>query len=457
MLQAAIALIIGVVLFVLILFMRMLFAPKKIQQLVSLLNQKRYDNLIRAAKKIITKDARDGTAHYLIGKAYWALNNMDMALVEYKTVNMLGKFDAVCPEIEFRKEMAQLFMNFDQNEEALKEFLMLIKLEPNVANHFYNIGFLFEQRESAAKAIGFYRKAIELNNKHSDSHFRLGHILYRDKKPMEAKVELEIAINNDANNYGAHFYIGRIKKDNHDYTGALMHFENAMKSQEYKLKAIVERGACFVGVNNFDKAIGELTRAIKLSTDDGAIETLYARFFLAHCYENTRKLDLAIEQWEKVYAKKPSFRNVAEKLSQYQELRLDDLVKDYLTSNKDHYMEICQSVVNALKLQIREVMEIPNGCQIIAVESETKWRNARKMPRLIRFYRLPDQIKDTTIRTLHEDMKKLNVTRGIVFTSSSYSKSATEFAQSRPIDLYEKEQLSEILIKASKNENVADV
>lgn len=442
--------IIGIVLFLFILLIRSIFAPKQIHYLISLMNQKRYENALKVAKKIIAKDARNCTAHYLMGKAYLAMENYDMALVEYRSVNMLGRFDNVCVETDFRKESASLFLRFDQKEEALKEFLLLLKLEPLNADHYYNAGYLFEQRDRSSTAVGYYRKAIELNNKHSDAHFRLGFILYRDKKFLESKMELEMALSHDANNFSAHFYMGRLKKNDRDFSGALMHFENAMKNPELKIKAIVEKGTCYLQMNNYEKAIIELGRAIKLSSDEMSTETLYARYFLAHCYENTRNIELAIEQWENIYSKKPSYKNVAEKLSQYQELRLDDRVKDYLTSNKENYLKICQSVITSMKLQIREVSEIPNGCQIIAVEAESKWRNARKMPRLIRFYRIPDPVKDTTIRSLHEDMKKLNVNRGIVFTSSSYSKFALDYAQSRPIDLYDKDQLREFLVKAAK-------
>lgn len=447
--------IIGVLLFFFIFIARIIFAPKKINNLLTLMSQKRYDSAIKVAKKMIAKESHNCTAHYLAGKAYLALGNYDMALIEFRTVNNIGKFDNICVETEFRKEIAQLFIRFDQNEEALKEYLLLIKLEPLAADHYYNAGYLFEQRDRSTNAMGFYRKAIELNNRHAEAHFRLGYVLYRDKKSLEAKAELELALRYDSHNANAHFYMGRIKKDAHDFSGALSHFENAIKDSELKIKAIVERGTCYLSMNNFDKAITELSRAIKLSEDDTATETLYARYFLAHSYEKTRNIEQAVEQWEKIYSKKPSFRDVAEKLSQYQELRLDDRVKDYLTSSRDQYQKICESVVNSLKLQIRESAEIPNGCQIIAVESESKWRNARKMPRLIRFYRIPEPIKDTTIRALHEDMKKLNVNRGIVFTSSSYSKFALDFAQSRPIDLYDKDQLRDFLIKASKKDGSA--
>ena len=95
-------------------------------------------------------------------------------------------------------------------------------------------------------------------------------------------------------------------------------------------------------------------------------------------------------------------------------------------------------------------MELVNCCQVIAVEAESKWRNARKLPRLIRFYRISDVIKDSTVRQIHEEMKKLNVNRCVIFTTAGFSKLAHDFAETRPIDLFGKEKLQELLSKAEK-------
>jgi restriction endonuclease Mrr len=48
---------------------------------------------------------------------------------------------------------------------------------------------------------------------------------------------------------------------------------------------------------------------------------------------------------------------------------------------------------------------------------------------------------------MQEEMKKMNITRGIIITSSGYSKVALDFAESRPIDLLDKEKLKELLQK----------
>jgi carbamoylphosphate synthase small subunit len=68
-----------------------------------------------------------------------------------------------------------------------------------------------------------------------------------------------------------------------------------------------------------------------------------------------------------------------------------------------------------MSLSIRDISDVPNGCQIVAVETESsKWRNARKMPKVLRFLRVPELISESTVRSLHEEMRNLGVARGII-------------------------------------------
>jgi tetratricopeptide (TPR) repeat protein len=377
-------------------------------------------------------------------------------MMELKTVNQIGNFTGLCKEIPFRKQIADLYFNFGQIEESLKEYLLLLKLEPQEADHYYQAGGLFEERNKSDKAVGYYRKAIEINERHHGAHYKLGVLLYKMKKPVESKAELERALRLSPEYYKAYFFLGRILKDNHDYTGALLAFEKAQRDPDQKVKSLIERGGCYMSMNSIDRAVTELQRAVALSPDEGATETLYARYFLSLCYEKMRDIDKAIENWEKIYSKKPSFRDVAEKLSQYQELRTDDRVKDYLTATIEEFYNICKISTEAMGLGVRDITDIPNGCQVIAVESESeKWRNARKQPKLLRFLRIPELISESTVRSLHEEMKNLGVTRGVVITSSNFSRKAIDFAETRPIDLVNKEQLQTILQKADFSDQTA--
>ena len=53
--------------------------------------------------------------------------------------------------------------------------------------------------------------------------------------------------------------------------------------------------------NRYDNAALDFQRAIDLDKNNDIPETLYAHYFLATCYEKSRKIDKAIEQWEEIY------------------------------------------------------------------------------------------------------------------------------------------------------------
>lgn len=429
-----------------------IISPKKISHLTQLYKNGKISALTRQARQIIAKDSRNSDAHYYLGLAYLADNKPELALMELRTVNQIGTFSTACPEMTFRETIGNLYLRFDHTDEALKEFLLLIKMNPQTAKYYYMAGQLFESRSKSDKAVQYYRKAVELDPRHSDAHYRLGYILFRSKKLLEAKNELEMAVKFNQQNYQAYFYLGRILKENHDHTAALLALEKAQRDTDFRVKAIVERGSCFMTMKNYDKAIAELERAVKLAEDDSASEALYGRYFLGICYESIRNIDKAIEAWEKVYAKKPNFRDVAEKLSQYQDIRQNDHVKDYLTSSTMEFAEICKAVTQIMGVSVRDVTDIPNGCQIMAVESDSKWRNAKKLPKLLWFLRIPDMITESTVRAMHESMKKQNISRGIIISSSNYSRKSLEFAESRPIDLINREKLQELLQKVNFDE-----
>ncbi len=446
--------IIGILLvgigFLAVFLMRSLLLPRQIPAIAELLKNGRVQAAEKAVRAMIAKNPRHAGAHYYLGLIYIAEGKGELALMEMKAVNQISQFGPEVPEIEFRSKIASLYNRFNQAEEALKEYLMLMQLQPNEAEHLYMAGKLFLDRGRSDNAMGYLRKAIEVNPRHAGAHFELGMLLYRDKKPMEAKTEISQAIKYDGDNSEAYYYLGKLQKEANEFTAALLSFEKAVRNPEFKSKALVERGACYMSLSDLDRAIPELERAVKSAKDESSNEALYGRYFLAMCYEKQREIDRAIEQWEKIYSRKTSFRDVAEKLSQYQEFRTDDKMKDYITCDKESFLLICSSILtSAMSLIVRDSSEIPNGVDIIAVEADNqKWLGTKKLPVLYRFLRSPDVIDEATVRGLLDNSKKLGVVKATVFTSSGFTRTASEFAENRPLELFTKDHLQELLNKA---------
>ena len=132
------------------------------------------------------------------------------------------------------------------------------------------------------------------------------------------------------------------------------------------------------------------------------------------------------------------------KLSQYQDLRNDDTIKDFLSTGNQDFMEICKKLVlTGLGLTVKSAKSIPDGGELVAIEDAA----SRKPPRLIRIYRSTDMIDEGKIRSILDDAKSQNMGRAVVMTSIGFTRPAVEYAESRPVELVGKDKLQSLLKK----------
>ncbi|MDR1419597.1 MAG: tetratricopeptide repeat protein [Treponema sp.] len=444
----AVIIVLGVgVAFLVVFLVRSTAAPRRVEALEAFIKRGKTQAVIRAAKAITAREPKNAEAHYWLGMAYHLENRDELALMEFRAVNQAGISGKNIPEIPFRELLGQLFIRYNQKEEALKEYLLLIKLLPNHADYYYEAGKLFAGRNRGDMAENYLKKAASLAPRDGKIHYELGVMLYRDKKAKEARAALETALKYQEDNPQIHFYLGKIQKDVKNYQGAVASFEKAARDARFRIRALVERGGCFMALNAPERAIPDLERAVGAITDEDSSDSLYARYFLGLCCEKTRNVDKAIAQWEKIYERKKNFRDVGEKLARYQELRTDDNMKDYLTCGQGEFTELCKTLAERkMDLSVQGSKTIGEGCEFTAVENDSaKWRNTRKIPRLIRFYRSPEPVDEPKIRSVLDDAKARNISRTAVITSTGFSRAALDYANSRPVELFGREKLQELL------------
>jgi len=307
--------------FLLFFIIKNVVLPKRAAAAASYLGKNENLKAMRAAKAAIEKDPKDAEAHYLLGKAYLADKREEQAFRAFKSVSRLGITGRNIPESEFRETIAILYSKFNEPEEALKEYVLLIKQHPENPEYYYRAGRLFFARNRSDLADQYLRKAVSLNPNEIRYHFELGVFFYLSKRIKEAGVEFEAVLKINPADGEALLYMGKILKDAKDYAGAIPYLEKAARDQDFKLRALVELGGAYMSLKMLAKAIVELERAVNIIQKEAEPDSLYARYFLAMCYEKTQEYAKAIAQWDKIYAQKKNFRDVGEKLTQYIEHR----------------------------------------------------------------------------------------------------------------------------------------
>jgi tetratricopeptide (TPR) repeat protein len=298
---------------------KLILSPRRVEALGALIKQGKTQAAISAARRLIAKDSKNAEAHYYLGLAYHAEKKDEEAYREFKLLNQMSIQGKLIPEMEYRQTLAQLYEGHGEAEEALKEYLLLIKLAPKRGEFYFHAGKLFAGRGKGDTAREYLQKAGELSPTDGNVYYELGILCYKEKRAPEAKAALERALRLQKGEDQARtwFYLGKLQKDVKDYDGARDSFEKAARDGEFRIRALVEKGGCYMAQNDMRRAAQDLERAVGDIKDEGGSDSLHARYFLGLCYEREGEIDKAVAQWEQVYAQKKGFRDVGKKLSQH--------------------------------------------------------------------------------------------------------------------------------------------
>ncbi len=426
-----------------------MISPKKLIIIGHLIESGNTKAAIRQVKSILARNERNPDAHWFLGECYRAENRSDLAVVEYRFISNTGKYTNIATEKKVRERLAHEYLKLGQIDESQKEFILLSKIEPNNPETYYNIAKLFEERDYTDSALTNYQKVLTIHPKHAPSHMRIGIILLKKQQLNEAKKALMTSLKLEPENTACFYHLGKISKASGDTDTALAQFEKALKDPELRQRALFERANIFIVKRDYKQAISELERAIGFGEEDLSM-VLAIRYLLAQCHEASKDIVNAVEQWEKIYAANPKYKDVAEKLAIYSDLRADDKLKDFLTASGAKFQEYCTKIVESMGLAIQDVfLKSQDLVEVYALETQSRWRNAKKAPSIIKIFRTVDPIGYDVIRVLYDQMRKMNAMRSICIAASKFTRAAVEFAQIRPIDLIDKDELSKLLEKIS--------
>ena len=444
----------GIIFFFFILFGVIIFYilstyvfPKKIEEISRMIDAGQTRLAIKKLQEMLERDSRDPYAHFFLAKAYLKENNSQYAIVEYRQVLKQGRFDDVIRELDVHKDMARLYIERKAMEDARKELLILTKIEPDNFENYFKLGEVFYNAGMLDKAVGFFKKSIFYNTKHDASYFYLGQIYYRNSNWAEAKQMFVETLKLDPANYRAHYFLGLVLRQQGDFEWAIKEFDTAQKSEDLKVKCFLAKGSCYMEKGQLPKAVMEFERGLKFARRGNETE-LNLRYYLADCMEKMRDVHGAIHQWEKIIEVNANFRDVRDKLKNYADFRQDDRIKDFLIAGLSQFEHLSRKMVESMGYRVMDVDIISDTeIEMVVMESEGKWRNTRQSNRVIRIIRSTDTVQEGLLRRLHENMRARNALRIMIITSGDYSQGAMDFANTRPIDLYGKTELLDLLKK----------
>jgi len=152
-------------------------------------------------------------------------------------------------------------------KDALTEYLTALRLEPESATAHYNLA-CFLSTHAGDMSVEQYKEAIELDPDYADAHLNLG-MTYADlDKRDEAKAELKIAMNLDAQDPVARHELAALHMDDADYRSAIALLNEVTRLEPENNEAWLDLGICYAQKGFYEEAERCYGKARELSPDD---------------------------------------------------------------------------------------------------------------------------------------------------------------------------------------------
>ncbi|HSB30469.1 MAG TPA: tetratricopeptide repeat protein, partial [Candidatus Sulfobium mesophilum] len=304
-------------------FLNILVAVDKLEESIKLENGDIYLTLAFAYRYLCITDLRkQKDCVYLADKAISINDRLDGAFF--------------CKGIIYLKQ--------EQYDQALKEFLRVVEINPSYADVYYRMGYIYGIQGDLEKELSSYKIAVDLGGKDPTYAYYLGTVLlnkYDDVKQANSYFKKAYEMN-PANHQALSMYGSTMLLIN-DY-GTTLNLCNTMIKKYpswpywYKLKA-----DCYYRMNNYEDAVKFYLMSRDVSTKSGTSSPLDNKAFidLAEAYIQLNKLDDAIISYRNALKIKPydvdtlfALQVLYRRVSRYEEAYL--IVKEILRIQPDH-------------------------------------------------------------------------------------------------------------------------
>ena len=436
--------IIGIIIF--LTYLKIFHKPKKLLLIWEQIKAGDVRNSMRNLRTHIIKHGGSIDAHSLLAECYRREKNFDMAVVEYRTCIKINKKPSLMTMTTIREGLVDCLLRVGKADEALSELLELSRQDPRNYRYLFEIAKLFYTKGNLEQAVTYLDKTIKYNPSHGPSLGYLGVILYHANKIREAVVYLTQAVKYDKRNFRAYYYLGRLYMDGKDFPRAITYFEAAQRSPEYRVRAHLQMGNCYREMDEFENAVDEYKKGIASATPKDQNVLLATRYALAYLFESRGKLAEAIEQWESIHRINGNYKDVPRKLDEYQDLRADDNMKDFLVSPIPVFEGICLEIIRHLGYDIADIRHQSSSItNIIATPNLSTMRSVSRQHVYFKIYREAVSLGLNAVKTLHEEAKRMRCVKAVCISPFKFRPEAIDFAMPRQIDLIDGNQLSKIL------------
>ena len=157
-----------------------------------------------------------------IATIYENNNDLPNAIIYYTDA-----FNLNPKKVEFLEKIALFYHKIDETSKAIQAYEDYIATEPAdyiLRKVYKNLGIFYQNMGQIDKAILAFENSLALKND-KDIAFTVGHLYYDQGNYSKAKQFLQDVLSIDQNNPQAHYYMGKIYREEGQWNKAISEFE----------------------------------------------------------------------------------------------------------------------------------------------------------------------------------------------------------------------------------------
>jgi len=232
--------------------------------------------------KEIPSEKIDSVIHlYSIGKVKKAIDEINLLLDDFPENPILLNIQGAC--------YAGLF----QFDSAIESYEAALKIKPDFADSYYNLGNIYRTLNQPEKSILNYERAVEILPNYFEAIFNLGVSLEDIGRFDDAAERYEEAIVANPNFIEARINLGNIFQTHYDFEQAIEQYQLALNLDPNNEEVLNNMGNIFRDLDEIDKAIHYYDKAIETNPKYSG-----SQYNLGLIYQDLGQVDKAIDQFE---------------------------------------------------------------------------------------------------------------------------------------------------------------
>ncbi len=230
---------------------------------------------ISGLEKILASNPASAEVHLLLGQAYYRADHKDKAEEQFRAAFSLNA--AAVPPLATQDadewlKLGNAHASQAQFDEALAAYQTVLKLKPDKAAAFTNIGVVYYQLGKFDEAVQQMQKALELDPGDAETYYMLGATYIQQQKLDEAEKAFNKAIELKPDLAAAYTGLGNVQLARKDAAAAITTLQKATSLQPDQAEAWLALGQAYATQGSRTEASKALNQCLQTS-QPGSLHT----------------------------------------------------------------------------------------------------------------------------------------------------------------------------------------